>query len=135
MACRRCGCACVPNRRASGAGMVEFVLVLIASLALLAPAGELLRLSLIDQTLARATHLAARGAGSDPDNCVTAIRDAYEADAAARWLLDINGDGRSGHRQRGQRLARQLLRLGSAGRGQLGRRPVRRCVLDCSRLR
>ena len=80
-------------RRASGAFTVEFVLILMGALGLFALAGEFLRLSLIDQTLARATHEAARAAGADPGNCLAAIRTAFEDDAAALWLLDLDADG------------------------------------------
>ena len=83
-------------RRTSGAFTVEFVLILMGSLGLFAMAGEFLRLSLIDQTLARATHQAARAAGADPLNCNAAIRAAFEADGAARWLLDLDADGSIG---------------------------------------
>ena len=76
---------------------VEFVLILLISiLVLFAPAGEFFRLSFIDQTLARATHLAARAAGSDPSNCLAAIKRAFEGDGAARWLLDLDGNGEIG---------------------------------------
>ena len=76
---------------------VEFVLILLISiLVLFAPAGEFFRLSLIDQTLARATHLAARAAGSDPSNCEAATKRAFEGDGAARWLLDLDGNGEIG---------------------------------------
>ena len=80
-------------KSASGALTVEFGLILLGSMGLFALAGEFLRLSLIDQTLARATHEAARAAGADPVNCNAAIRAAFEADGAARWLLDLDDDG------------------------------------------
>ena len=76
---------------------VEFVLIFMTSiLVLFAPAGEFFRLSFIDQTLARATHLAARAAGSDPSNCLAAVKRAFEGDGAARWLLDLDGNGEIG---------------------------------------
>lgn len=60
------------------------------------PVGEFFRLSLIDQTLARATHEAARAAAADPHNCATAIADALADDDAASWLLDVDDDGSIG---------------------------------------
>ena len=83
----------VSLRGARGAMTVEYGLVLLASLAFFAPAGEFFRLSFVDQTLARATHEAARAAASDPANCDTRIQRAFEADGAARWLFDLNDDG------------------------------------------
>ena len=81
----------------AGAIAVEFVLILIVSLMLFAPVGEFLRLSLIDQTLARATHEVARAAGAaGPGGCEQAIVDAFQTDQAARWLFDRNEDGRVG---------------------------------------
>ena len=78
---------------ARGALSVEFAVVMTASLSLFAPAGEFFRLSLMDQTLARATHLAARAAGADPADCMAAVTRAFMSDAAARWLLDFDNDG------------------------------------------
>ena len=90
-------------RRTGGAVAVEFALILTGSLALFAPAGEFYRLSLIDQTLARATHQAARAAATaGPDNCRQAIGDAFQEDRAARWLLDRNDDGTVGIVQGGE---------------------------------
>ena len=82
--------------RARGAVTVEYALVMTASLFLFGPVGEFFRLSLIDQTLARATHEAARAAAADPRNCATAIAGALAADNAARWLLDLDEDGSIG---------------------------------------
>ena len=84
------------RRGVHGAVAVEYSVVLLASLALIAPAGEFLRLSFIDQTLARATHWAARAAAADPGNCDAAVQAAFEADSAARWLFDVNDDGSIG---------------------------------------
>ena len=83
--------------RARGTVTVEYALVMSASLLLFfGPVGEFFRLSLIDQTLARATHEAARAAAADPYNCATAIADALADDDAARWLLDVDDDGSIG---------------------------------------
>lgn len=84
------------RRGAHGAVAVEYSVVLVASLALIAPAAEFLRLSFFDQTLARATHEAARAAAADPANCEAAVQRAFEADGAARWLFDVNDDGSIG---------------------------------------
>ena len=81
---------------AGGAIAVEFALILMGSLALFAPVGEFYRLSLIGQTLARVTHLSARAAAADPDNCESAITYAFQEDRVALWLLDRNNDGRVG---------------------------------------
>ena len=82
--------------RARGALTAEYALVMGASLLLFGPVGEFLRLSLIDQTLARATHEVARAAATDPHNCATAIADALAADSAASWLLDVDDNGSIG---------------------------------------
>lgn len=71
---------------------VEFALTLLVLLPLAVATGEFLRLSLQDQTLARATHLAARAAGRDPRGCETAARDAVAGDRMALWLFDRDGD-------------------------------------------
>ncbi|MYE10396.1 MAG: hypothetical protein F4X99_01780 [Gammaproteobacteria bacterium] len=82
--------------RARGALTAEYAVVMGASLLLFGVVGELFRLSLIEQTLARATHEAARAAAADPFNCATAIADAFAADSAASWLLDLDEDGTIG---------------------------------------
>lgn len=84
------------GRRAGGAITVEFALILMGSLAFFGPVGEFYRLSLIDQTLARATHLGARAAGADPGLCQSAVAAAFNADLMALWLLDTNDDGTIG---------------------------------------
>ena len=81
-------------RRADGSAMVEFFLILMASLALFLPVGEMLRISMYDQALARATHQGARAAAADPTKCETAIVEAFQADRFARWLLDQNNNDR-----------------------------------------
>lgn len=75
---------------------VEFAMALLIVLPLAIAVGEFLRLSLQDQTLARATHLAARAAGRDPAGCETAARDAFADDGMALWLFDRDGDGSIG---------------------------------------
>ena len=81
-------------RRTDGSVVMEFVLILMASLALFLPIGEMFRISMYDQALARATHQGARAAAADPANCETAIVEAFQADRLARWLLDLNNDSR-----------------------------------------
>ena len=78
-----------------GVFSVEFALVLMTALALFAFIGEFLRLSMIDQTLARATHLAARAIATAPTSagCHALASTAISADRAAAWLLDNNDDG------------------------------------------
>ena len=75
---------------------VEFALTLLVLLPLAFAAGEFLRISVYDQTLARATHLAAIGAGRDPGACELSARNAFAADDMAAWLFDRNDDGRIG---------------------------------------
>lgn len=65
-------------------------------LPLLFGVGEFYRLSLSDQALARAAHLAARAAGTDPGNCEQAARAAFEGDSLAGWLFDRDDDGTIG---------------------------------------
>ena len=74
---------------------VEFGLVLLIAMSLFALLGEFLRISMIDQTLARATHLATRAAATSPNNngCQAAASRAITNDYASRWLLDSNDDG------------------------------------------
>ena len=86
------------RRGVRGAFAVEFVLVLMASMALFIPVGELLRISMFDQALAAATHQAARAAAAEPRNaeavhCRAAIAEAFQDNRLARWLFDRNGDG------------------------------------------
>lgn len=83
------------RQRSSGAVAVEFALILLASLSLFGLAGELFRISMIDQTLARATHHAAQAISGLADGdvgCEDAIRGAFDRDVAARWLFDRDGD-------------------------------------------
>ena len=64
-------------------------MVLVATLAVVAPVAEIFRLSFIDQVLARATQHAARaGAAVAPSNCPQEIRRAFEQDRLALWLFD-----------------------------------------------
>ena len=86
------------RRAARGAFTVEFVLTLIASLALFVPVGEFLRISMYDQALAQATHRAARAAAAEPNNadqnkCKDAIRDSFQNGLLSGWLFDRNDDG------------------------------------------
>lgn len=57
---------------------------------------ELYRVSFIDQTLARATHLGALAAGRDPTSCETAVQQVFQNDRVAAWLFDDNGDSTIG---------------------------------------
>lgn len=84
------------GRRVQGIIAVEFALTLLVLLPLAVAAGEFLRLSLQDQTLARATHLAARAAGRNPGDCETAARNAFAGDRMAQWLFDRDGNDRIG---------------------------------------
>lgn len=81
--------------KAQGMFSVEFGLVTIIAIMLFALVGEFLRLSLFDQTLARATHSSARAVAALPVNsgCVAAVSSAFAADGAGSWLFDANGDG------------------------------------------
>lgn len=74
---------------------VEFCLILASSLALFGLAGELLRVSLIDQILARVTHQSARaisGLANGDVGCEEAIQRTFDGNAGARWLFDRNGN-------------------------------------------
>lgn len=84
-------------RSARGAVTVEFTLVIFAVITLFAVVGEFLRVSLADQILATATKAAANRVASlsttSAANCRNAVTGAFQGDANARWLLDVNGDG------------------------------------------
>ena len=72
-------------------------MLMFAITVLFVPVGELIRISLFDQVLAEATHLAARAAASDPDNseqqaCQDAIRAAFPR-ARLAGLLDQDDSG------------------------------------------
>ena len=82
--------------RESGLIALEFGLTLLVFLPLLFAVGEFYRLSLCDQALARGVHLAARAAGSDPENCAQAARAAFEDDLLAGWIFDRDDDGSIG---------------------------------------
>ncbi len=75
---------------------VEYALVLLLFLAFVTIVAQLYRVSLIDQTLARATHLGALAAGRDPTACEAAVQDAFENDRVAVWLFDGDGDNAIG---------------------------------------
>ena len=83
--------------RQGGVIAVEFALILLAILPLFLAVGEFYRLSLCDQALARATHLAALGASRNPGNCQQAARDGFVEHGLARWLFDADGDGAIGN--------------------------------------
>ena len=87
-----------PGRAARQAGIaaVEFGLTLLVVLPLFFAVGEFYRLSLCDQALARATHIAAMAAGRNAGNCQQAARDGFQEHGLARWLFDQNGDGTVG---------------------------------------
>ncbi|MXY55508.1 MAG: pilus assembly protein [Gammaproteobacteria bacterium] len=82
--------------RPGGIIAVEFALILLVVLPLAVAVGEFYRVSLYDQVLARATHLAALAGARDPDNCETAVRDAFAGHGLAAWLFDGDGDGTIG---------------------------------------
>ena len=88
----------IAPRRARGQFAVEFVLMLMFAITVLfVPVGEMIRISLFDQVLAEATHLAARAAASDPANndqqaCQAAIQDAFPQ-ARLAGLLDQDDSG------------------------------------------
>lgn len=74
---------------------VEFGLVFLASLSLFGLAGELFRISMIDQTLARVTHESARAISALPDGdveCEETIQRVFDGNVGARWLFDRNGN-------------------------------------------
>ena len=84
------------GRRQRGVYAVEFAVVLLGSLTLLIPLTELLRLSVFDQTLARATHQAARAAAVDPGNCDASVASAFQprnGETLIGWLLDADDNG------------------------------------------
>ncbi len=81
--------------RPTGAMAVEFCLVFLASLSLFGLAGELFRISMIDQTLARVTHQSARAIAGLADGdvgCEETIQEAFDQNVGARWLFDRNGN-------------------------------------------
>lgn len=84
-----------PPKKARGMFSVEFGLITLIALTLFAVVGEFLRVSLYDQTLARATHLSAQAVGRLPvsSGCAAAVTNAFAADGTARWLFDANNDG------------------------------------------
>ncbi len=74
---------------------VEFALVFLASLSLFGLAGELFRLSMIDQTLAEVTHESAQAISGLPDGdveCEETIQRMFDRNVGARWLFDRNGN-------------------------------------------
>ncbi len=71
---------------------VEFAMVLLVFFTFMLIVSELYRVSLIDQTLARATHRGALAAGRNPADCETAAQEALAEDRVALWLFDANGD-------------------------------------------
>ncbi|MDE0658795.1 MAG: hypothetical protein OXI79_04005 [Gammaproteobacteria bacterium] len=84
------------RNRPRGIIAVEFALILLVMAPLMVAVAEFYRLSLCDQVLARATHLAALAGARDPGNCETAVRDAFADHGLAGWLFDRNGDGTLG---------------------------------------
>lgn len=76
-----------------GVVTVEFGLILLVLLPLFFAVGEFYRLSLCDQALARATHLAAMAASRNPSDCETAARLGFGQHGLAAWLFDQDGDG------------------------------------------
>ena len=78
-----------------GVFSVEFALVLFIAIALFAFIGEFLRISMIDQALARATHVAARAVSTatTTSGCHAIASNAIQNDRGSNWALDSNGDG------------------------------------------
>ena len=62
----------------------------------MAAVGEVYRLVLLDQVVARATHEAATAAGRDPARCEAAAQSAFLQDSVASWLLDRDDSGAIG---------------------------------------
>ena len=83
------------KRRMNGVFSVEFALVLFVAMALFAFIGEFLRISLIDQALARGTHVAARAVSTATTSigCHAVATDAMQQDQGSNWALDTNNDG------------------------------------------
>ena len=83
------------RQRMNGAMAVEFSLLLFSIIMLFAFVGEWLRFSLIDQTLARVTHLSARAVVALPtaSACEAVVANSFTNDATASWLLDSDNDG------------------------------------------
>ena len=83
------------RRGARGGIAVEFALLLFSIILLFAFVAEFLRFSLINQVLARTTHLSARSVVALPtaSGCEAAVRSTFADDATASWLLDRNNDG------------------------------------------
>lgn len=79
--------------RNRGAMALEYTLMLLLFLIVLSFAGEFCRISLFDQALARATHLATVAASQERDRCGQAFAEAFADDALARWLLDQDDNG------------------------------------------
>ena len=86
-----------PGRgRQRGAYLVEFALVLTVLIPVTFAAGEFGRVSLCDQALARATHLAALAASRNAGDCQSKAREAFAGDTVALWLFDADDSGRLG---------------------------------------
>ena len=83
------------HQRMNGAMAVEFSLLLFSIIMLFAFCAEWLRFSLIDQTLARVTHLSARAVVALPtaSGCEAAVTNTFTNDPTASWLLDSDNDG------------------------------------------
>lgn len=71
-------------------------MVLLVMFVFMTIIAELYRVSFIDQTLARATHLGALAAGRDPTACEAAAERAFSEDRVAAWLFDGDGDNAIG---------------------------------------
>lgn len=81
--------------RQRGAVAVEFALLLMPTIMLFAFVSEWLRFSMMSQTLARATHQAARAVAGQPTaaGCEATVVTAFQSNRTAAWLLDRNNDG------------------------------------------
>ena len=90
----RCGNR-ADGKRMRGVFSVEFALVLFVAMAIFAFIGEFLRISMIDQALARATHVAARAVATATTSigCHAVATAAINEDLPSNWALDSNNDG------------------------------------------
>lgn len=85
----------VGGKRMRGVFSVEFALVLFVAMTVFAFIGEFLRISMIDQALARATHMASRAVATATTSvgCHAVATDAINEDLGSNWALDSNNDG------------------------------------------
>ena len=87
--------SCRTKKWQLGVFSVEFGLVMLIAIMLFAFVGEFLRISMVDQALATATHAAARAVATSPtgNDCHNLAGNAIQNARSAEWILDKNGDG------------------------------------------